>query len=118
MHNKSAIIVLMAAVMLAMISGCGKKDTAWIEPPIVTIPGDNSSRNNESADVESRLIKTRDALNLPSASRKQYGVYENTRTESEAELTARFMKSFDEWRDYRSQLPDKLTYIKPDIKKK
>jgi hypothetical protein len=116
MHNKPAII-MMAAVMLAMISGCGKKDTAWVEPPIVTITADNSVKNNESANTESRLINTRDALNLPSASRKQYGISENAQNESESELTARFMKSFNEWRDYRSQLPDKLTYIKPEVKK-
>ena len=116
MHNKSAIIVMMAAVMLGIISGCGKKDNAWIDPPIVKVPAEISALNIESTSPKSKLIEARDALRVPSASRKQYGISGAGQNESEAVIAARFMKPFDEWRDYRSQLPDKFTLVKSDSK--
>ncbi|MHB1456728.1 MAG: hypothetical protein ACYC0V_07420 [Armatimonadota bacterium] len=116
MHNKSALIVMMAAVMLGIISGCGKKETTWVDPPIVKIEEENPDRNSELTSPRSGLIKARDALSLPGASRKQYGVSKTAKNESESVLTNRFMKPFNKWRDYRSQLPDKFTLIKPDLK--
>lgn len=116
MHNKSAIIIMMAAVMLSIISGCGKKDSAWINPPIVTIPDQSQTRSAETINPKSKLIKARDALSIPGASRKQYGISGTVRNESSADLTGRFMKNFNEWHDYRSQLPDKLMLVKSNNK--
>lgn len=115
MHNKSAIMIMMATVMLCIIAGCGRRDSAWMDPPIVMIPDKDLLRGSESTSSISRLIKARDALSSPGASRKQYGIMETGQNESENDIALRFMEPFNEWRNYRSQLPDQFTLIKPDL---
>lgn len=111
MHNKSAIIVMMAAVMVMVISGCGKRDTAWVDPPVMKIAGGSQTGSTALLNTKSELQKTRDALRLPGASRERYGIPALGGFGSG--LESRFMKAFDEWREYRSELPDQISVERP-----
>ncbi|MHB0999396.1 MAG: hypothetical protein ACYC27_09140 [Armatimonadota bacterium] len=106
MYLKPVFIIMMTVGLMFILSGCGRQDSAWIDPPVLNRPhiaAIGKSVRNEAAVY--RLSDVRNSIaNHDMSILDKHDNHTQNRSDITAEIAVRILRQVDDWNSYRIDL--------------